>query len=55
MACGEVYGHSGGIAGYGTVSFHSVDGSRQLSLGTTVYRGDPNQPLVKLTDQAMCG
>ncbi|MFI6902859.1 serine hydrolase domain-containing protein [Nonomuraea sp. NPDC050394] len=35
--CGTAYGHRGAILGYTTLSFHSADGARQLSLSMTPY------------------
>ncbi|MFI6386452.1 serine hydrolase domain-containing protein [Nonomuraea sp. NPDC050540] len=35
--CGTAYGHRGAILGYTTLSFHSSDGARQLSLSMTPY------------------
>ncbi|MFI9560088.1 serine hydrolase domain-containing protein [Nonomuraea endophytica] len=35
--CGTAYGHRGAILGYSTLSFHSADADRQLSLSMTPY------------------
>jgi D-alanyl-D-alanine carboxypeptidase len=37
----EVWGHSGGIHGYSTWSYHSADATRQLSVSMTTAEADP--------------
>ncbi len=43
LASGSVlWGHSGGIYGYRTASYHSADGSRQLTLSCTTAATEPD-------------
>ncbi|MFI6322057.1 serine hydrolase domain-containing protein [Nonomuraea sp. NPDC050556] len=54
LSCGMVYGHGGGVPGYSTVTFHSADGRRQLSLNVTAYEGDPTPAVKALVERALC-
>ncbi|HEX8629153.1 MAG TPA: hypothetical protein VF755_13390, partial [Catenuloplanes sp.] len=39
--CGPVWGHNGGVIGQTTVSLHSADGQRQVTLAENLVTGDP--------------
>ncbi len=38
--CGTIVGHGGGPPGYRTISFHTLDGSRQVTLDWTDWGTD---------------
>jgi D-alanyl-D-alanine carboxypeptidase len=40
LHCGDFIGHDGGIPGYDTVAYSSVDGTRQLSVVVTTFTMD---------------
>ncbi|MEU7136027.1 serine hydrolase domain-containing protein [Streptomyces sp. NPDC046261] len=56
-ACGPVWGHLGGIAGYSTVMLGNENGSRSLALSNTPYGKDASGGAVfeALLDKALCG
>ena len=55
LSCGvTVYGHGGGIFGYATVSFHTPDGGRRLSMSVTPYLGNPSPAAEALVDRVFC-
>ncbi|HWH01875.1 MAG TPA: serine hydrolase domain-containing protein [Pilimelia sp.] len=54
-ACGTtVYGHTGGIPNYGTFTFATADGRRQVTVSLAVWTGDPMGQLASLVDAAFC-
>jgi D-alanyl-D-alanine carboxypeptidase len=60
--CGRVWGHTGGSVGYSTYSWHSADGSRQVTLAENlILYAAPGQvhPIDRARDafltSAMCG
>ncbi|MFK3980017.1 serine hydrolase domain-containing protein [Micromonospora sp. NPDC050397] len=60
LPCGDAYGHDGQVLGYQTLSLHSPDGRRQVSVALNVshyqYPGDPISPATfQLIDTALCG
>ncbi len=56
-ACGPVWGHLGGIAGYSTVLLGNENGSRSLALSSNPYGEDTSGGAVleRLLDKALCG
>ncbi|UKD51151.1 beta-lactamase family protein [Amycolatopsis sp. FU40] len=53
--CGiPVFGHTGGIPGYGTVAFTSADGKRRVEASLTLGRGPDNDTFYALIDKAIC-
>ena len=55
LPCGRLWGHTGGIFGYITLSASTEDGRRQLSLSINPWiEGDPNPPLLDLALAAFC-
>ncbi|MFF2626647.1 serine hydrolase domain-containing protein [Kitasatospora griseola] len=55
LPCGPIAGHGGGAAGYHTLSFHSLDGSRQVTLDWTAWGpGDPLPAARALLAWALC-
>ncbi|WP_326560663.1 serine hydrolase domain-containing protein [Micromonospora sp. NBC_01796] len=60
LACGDAYGHDGQVFGYTTLSLHSPDGRRQVSVAQNAshyqYAGDPiSAALFQFLDTALCG
>ncbi|WP_121162534.1 serine hydrolase domain-containing protein [Micromonospora pisi] len=60
LACGDAYGHDGQVFGYHTLSLHSPDGKRQVSVALNVshyqYPADPiSAATIQLVDAALCG
>ncbi|MFI6758880.1 serine hydrolase domain-containing protein [Micromonospora sp. NPDC050417] len=60
LRCGDAYGHDGQVFGYHTLSLHSPDGKRQVSVALNVshyqYAGDPiSAATFQLIDTALCG
>ncbi|GAB3818281.1 serine hydrolase domain-containing protein [Micromonospora zhanjiangensis] len=60
--CGRAWGHDGLVFGYSTISWHSADGRRQMTLGENITHyaapGQPN-PILEATldvvNTALCG
>jgi D-alanyl-D-alanine carboxypeptidase len=45
LPCGKVWGHDGGVIGHTTISWHSPDGSRQVTLAENMnFYAPPGQP-----------
>ena len=60
--CGRVWGHTGGVVGYSTYSWHSVDGRRQVTLAENLIEyatPGPAHPIDQARDAflttAICG
>ena len=52
-----VWGHDGAVIGYGTYSFHSADGTRQVTLGQNlIYGSDPaiDTPIGQFLTDSLC-
>lgn len=56
-SCGErVYGHDGDALAYQAASYATEDGSRQITVGfTPKHRGEPDDAVAALVDEAICG
>jgi D-alanyl-D-alanine carboxypeptidase len=56
-SCGvRVYGNDGDALAYQAWSFSTEDGSRQLTIAITPdFRGDPDDAVDALVDEAICG
>ncbi|WP_134667942.1 MULTISPECIES: serine hydrolase [unclassified Amycolatopsis] len=53
--CGiPVFGHTGGIPGYGTIAFTSADGKRRVEASLTFGRGPANDAFYSLIDKVIC-
>ncbi|WP_370935784.1 serine hydrolase domain-containing protein [Amycolatopsis sp. cg13] len=53
--CGiPVFGHTGGIPGYGTIAFTSADGKRRVEASLTFGRGPGNAAFSSLIDKVIC-
>jgi D-alanyl-D-alanine carboxypeptidase len=58
LPCGPAWGHNGGVIGQTTVSLHSPDGRRQVSLGENMIYNDPgaiDQARAAFLTEALCG
>lgn len=61
LPCGKIWGHTGGVIGQTTVSWHSADGTRQVTLGENLsyYTNSAEQQAVSQAEKflvaAMCG
>lgn len=60
VACGNAYGHDGQVFGYHTLSLHSPDGKRQVSVASNAshyqYAGDPiSEATFQFINTALCG
>ncbi len=56
LPCGTIVGHGGGPPGYRTISFHTLDGSRQVTLDWTDWGTDADADPVAfaLMTAALC-
>ncbi|HEX8631352.1 MAG TPA: serine hydrolase domain-containing protein, partial [Catenuloplanes sp.] len=55
LPCGAtVFGHGGGIFGYATLSFHTADAHRQLTVSINPYTGDLDAPAIALLNRVFC-
>ncbi len=55
LPCGTIAGHGGGAAGFHTLSFHSVDGTRHITVNWTAWGpGDPQPAARMLLVRALC-
>ncbi|MET9259904.1 serine hydrolase domain-containing protein [Amycolatopsis sp. NPDC004079] len=53
--CGiPVFGHTGGIPGYGTIAFTSADGKRRVEASLTLGRGPGDGAFYSLIDKVIC-
>ncbi|GAA1031520.1 MULTISPECIES: serine hydrolase domain-containing protein [Amycolatopsis] len=53
--CGiPVFGHTGGIPGYGTIAFTSADGKHRVEASLTLGRGPSNDAFYSLIDKVIC-
>ncbi|MFC4084478.1 serine hydrolase domain-containing protein [Amycolatopsis samaneae] len=53
--CGiPVFGHTGGIPGYGTIAFTSADGKRRVEASLTMGRGPGDDAYYSLIDKVIC-
>jgi D-alanyl-D-alanine carboxypeptidase len=53
--CGiPVFGHTGGIPGYGTVAFTSTDGKRRVEASLTLGHGPTDAAFYSLIDKVIC-
>ncbi|WP_116202935.1 serine hydrolase domain-containing protein [Amycolatopsis circi] len=53
--CGiPVFGHTGGIPGYGTIAFTSADGKRRVEASLTLGRGPSDDAFYSLIDKVIC-
>jgi D-alanyl-D-alanine carboxypeptidase len=63
LPCGRVWGHDGGVIGQQTVSWHSADGTRQVSYAQNMayYQVSPTEPhpidvaMLEFLTTALCG
>ncbi|MBK3568811.1 serine hydrolase [Streptomyces sp. MBT62] len=55
LPCGTIVGHGGGTPGYRTISFHTLDGTRQVTLDWTDWGTDDAGPAaLALMTAALC-
>ncbi|MBK6012859.1 serine hydrolase [Streptomyces sp. MBT53] len=54
LPCGTIVGHGGGTPGYRTVSFHTLDGTRQVTVDWTDWGTDAGPAALALLTAALC-
>ncbi|MDY0810296.1 serine hydrolase domain-containing protein [Kitasatospora purpeofusca] len=59
LGCGPLWGHDGGLPGWGTLMFGTADGKRQVALSYNPYEGTDqsglNAAVVTLAVKTLCG
>ncbi len=59
FGCGPLWGHDGGLPGWGTLMFGTADGKRQVALSYNPYEGADQSGLeaavVALAVKTLCG
>ncbi|MEV1007997.1 serine hydrolase domain-containing protein [Streptomyces sp. NPDC049881] len=54
LPCGPAVGHAGGAPGYSTASYHSADGTRQVTVSWTDWGGDADDVSLDMVTAALC-
>ncbi|MDQ0905142.1 hypothetical protein QFZ22_001127 [Streptomyces canus] len=54
LPCGTIVGHGGGTPGYRTISFHALDGIRQVTVDWTDWGTDASPATLALMTAALC-
>jgi D-alanyl-D-alanine carboxypeptidase len=54
LPCGRVIGHGGGGPGFLGLSFITADGTRQITLATAPWDGDPQPAVLAMMTKVLC-